>query len=49
MSPWSVYVMAEPSAAELRATLRRVVPELARESIALHPEAKRADPTWALG
>ncbi len=40
---------AEPSVAQLRATLRRVVPELARESIALHAEAKRGDPTWHSG
>ena len=41
--------MAEPSAAELRAALRRVVPELACESIALHPKAGRVDPTWHSG
>lgn len=41
--------MAEPCEAELRAALRRVVPELARESIALHAEAKRLDPIWHSG
>ncbi len=41
--------MAEPSTGELRAALRRVVPELARESIALHPEPKQVDRTWHSG
>ena len=41
--------MAEPSVAGLRAGLRRAAPELARESIALHPGPKRDDPTWHSG
>jgi aminoglycoside phosphotransferase (APT) family kinase protein len=41
--------MADPSEAELRAALGRVVPELAHESIALRAEAKRGDPTWHSG
>ena len=41
--------MAEPSAVGLRAALRRVLPELAHESIALHPRAGRVEPTWHSG
>ena len=43
--------LAEPSAAELRLALRRVLPELAHESIALQPKAGtgRVDPTWHSG
>ncbi len=41
--------MAEPSRAELRSALRRVLPELADESLALHPGAGRVNPTWHSG
>ncbi len=41
--------MADPSAAELRAALRRALPELAHESIALQHKVGRVDPTWHSG
>lgn len=41
--------MAEPCAAELRVALRRVVPDLADESIVLHAGARRVDPSWHSG
>lgn len=41
--------MAEPSPVELRGALHRVLPELADESLALHPGVGRVDPVWHSG